>query len=92
MPSNAAAVACMAMFSIANMAAAQFVLLPRQTTAPPASSTVALPSITAITNCHLHDKDVYCQANGQEYSVKATPTVATAFTDCHSHGSSMQVS
>ncbi|KAK0384359.1 hypothetical protein NLU13_8446 [Sarocladium strictum] len=84
------AVACMAFLSVAGfVTAADFVLLPRQTTNPPSSSTVSLPHITAITNCHLHDTDVFCQAGGTEFSVQATPTVASAFTDCHSHGSKM---
>lgn len=87
MPFKAAA--CVALLGVANFATAEFVLLPRQTTNPPASSTASLPDVTAITNCHLHDTDVYCQADGTEFSVQATPTVASAFTDCHSHGSEM---
>ena len=81
--------ACVALLGVARMAAAEFVLLPRQTTAAPSSGTVTLPDVTAITNCHLHDTDVFCEADGTEYSVEATPTVQSAFTDCHSHDTEM---
>lgn len=83
------AAALVALLSAVKFATAEFVLVPRQTTAPPASSTIELPDVTAITNCHLHDTDVFCQADGTEFSVQATPTVASAFTDCHSHGNEM---
>lgn len=88
MSSRLAACAAIAL-SVANLAAAEFVLVPRQTTAAPSSGTVALPDVTAITNCHLHDTDVFCEADGTEYSVQATPTVQSAFTDCHSHDTEM---
>ncbi|RYP67569.1 hypothetical protein DL770_008587 [Monosporascus sp. CRB-9-2] len=55
------------------------------TTAPPAATTpAATESLTAVSECHLH------QTDASEYQVIVPPTLTSdlpaAFTDCHSHG------
>lgn len=81
--------ACLAFAGVARFANAEFVSFAKRTTDAPSSTEVEIPDVTAISNCHMHDTEVWCQADGTEYSVQATPTVASAFSDCHSHGSEM---
>jgi zinc transporter 1/2/3 len=84
--------ACLAMAGVASFASAEFISLAKRTTEAPSATEIEIPDVTAVTNCHMHDTDVWCQADGTEFSVQATPTVASSFTDCHSHGSEMYVS
>ncbi|KAI9147820.1 Zinc-regulated transporter 1 [Paramyrothecium foliicola] len=90
-PSSAAraAAACCACFALISTAAAD--LLPRQTAAP--TTAAPLPEITAITDCHPHDTDLYCFVGATEYLVETTLTATNdypkSFTDCHPHGSEL---
>ncbi|KAH8174813.1 ZIP zinc transporter domain-containing protein [Sarocladium implicatum] len=77
------------MAGVASFASAEFISLAKRTTEAPSATEIEIPDVTAVTNCHMHDTDVWCQADGTEFSVQATPTVASSFTDCHSHGSEM---
>ncbi|RYP63291.1 hypothetical protein DL771_009362 [Monosporascus sp. 5C6A] len=61
------------------------------TTAPPtATALAATESLTAVSECHLHQTDAYCMVGNSEYQVIVPPTLTSdlpaAFTDCHSHG------
>ncbi|KAH6636145.1 hypothetical protein F5144DRAFT_167333 [Chaetomium tenue] len=48
------------------------------------------PSITAVTDCHLSESQVYCSSDATEFRVSATVTASSdvppAYTSCHSHG------
>ncbi|RYP51487.1 hypothetical protein DL768_003171 [Monosporascus sp. mg162] len=61
------------------------------TTPPPtATATAATESLTAVSECHLHQTDAYCMFGNSEFQVIVPPTLTSdlpaAFTDCHSHG------
>ncbi|KAF3935793.1 hypothetical protein ABW19_dt0201767 [Dactylella cylindrospora] len=52
------------------------------------TETAAAP--TAISDCHLHETEIFCMVGTTEYIVLATPTsseVPPQYTGCHSHGS-----
>ncbi|RWA07136.1 hypothetical protein EKO27_g7964 [Xylaria grammica] len=72
--------------------------LPRNENSPaptitPAPTIVqrATESFTAVTGCHAHGDDVYCQVGTDEYQIivpaTATGDIAPEYTGCHSHGS-----
>ncbi|GAW17762.1 hypothetical protein ANO14919_072290 [Xylariales sp. No.14919] len=72
--------------------------LPRNENSPaptitPAPTIVqrATESFTAVTGCHAHGDDVYCQVGTEEYQIivpaTATGDIAPEYTGCHSHGS-----
>ncbi|KAL5397497.1 hypothetical protein PMIN06_002852 [Paraphaeosphaeria minitans] len=61
------------------------------TTLKPTATSAAVPSITAVSDCHAHSTVQYCVAGTAEYEVvgpTATEEFEAQYTDCHSHGSS----
>ncbi|KAH7040586.1 uncharacterized protein B0I36DRAFT_357863 [Microdochium trichocladiopsis] len=61
----------------------------RQATATPTPT--AASSMTAVSSCHRHASEVWCEFGTTEYEVQVPATMTgplpSAFTDCHSHGS-----
>lgn len=63
------------------------------TVAPTATSNSAAVTgaPTAVSDCHMHDSDVFCMWGTTEYQVMTTATatqdIPPTFTDCHAHGS-----
>ncbi|KAF2967841.1 hypothetical protein GQX73_g5728 [Xylaria multiplex] len=51
----------------------------------------ATESFTAVTGCHAHGDDVFCQVGTDEYQIivpaTATGEIAPQYTGCHAHGS-----
>ncbi|OAA73630.1 Zinc/iron permease [Cordyceps fumosorosea ARSEF 2679] len=76
-------------------AAASAASHPMRTPAPdPAAAAAATtPTITAVTDCHLHGSDLYCVNGATEYHMQTTPTQTTdlpaSFTGCHPHGTDL---
>ncbi|KAK0624888.1 hypothetical protein B0T17DRAFT_531374 [Bombardia bombarda] len=67
-------------------------VVPTTSTLP--SPTASATSVTAVSECHLHESSIYCLAGTTEYLVHttATPTptttaVPSVLTKCHEHGS-----
>ncbi|KAK3987643.1 hypothetical protein QBC44DRAFT_245352 [Cladorrhinum sp. PSN332] len=58
---------------------------PQVTAAP--SNTAPAPSVTAVSKCHLHGAEQYCQVGTTEFRVSGTAATASSYTDCHGHGS-----
>ncbi|KAK5656990.1 hypothetical protein OQA88_3513 [Cercophora sp. LCS_1] len=54
------------------------------------SAAVSPASVTAVSECHMHETQVVCMAGATEYVVHITPTGTTdippQFTGCHGHG------
>ncbi|KAI0401875.1 hypothetical protein F4802DRAFT_393643 [Xylaria palmicola] len=74
--------------------------LPRRANSPPAATLItsaptitrrAAETFTAVTGCHAHGDDVFCQVGADEYQVivpaTVTGEVAPTYTGCHTHGS-----
>ncbi|TID17991.1 Zip-domain-containing protein [Venturia nashicola] len=57
------------------------------------SSITATPTITAVSECHMHETVQYCVAGTAEYQILTTATGTSAlpaqYTGCHSHGSEL---
>ncbi|KAL6710606.1 high-affinity Zn(2+) transporter zrt1 [Coniothyrium glycines] len=63
-----------------------------QTTAAPSTTSAAIPSITAVSDCHAHSTVNWCMAGTEEYQIvgpTATEEFQAQYTDCHSHGSEL---
>ncbi|KAK1752659.1 ZIP zinc transporter-domain-containing protein [Echria macrotheca] len=56
-------------------------------TAPSSALTTSTPTLTAVSDCHLHDTTLFCVAGTTEYVVHTTATtdIPPAFTGCHTH-------
>ncbi|KAK4166328.1 hypothetical protein QBC43DRAFT_377249 [Cladorrhinum sp. PSN259] len=57
---------------------------PQVTTAP--SGTAPTPSVTAVSKCHLHGSEQFCNVGSTEFRVSGTAATASSYTDCHGHG------
>ncbi|KAK3901378.1 hypothetical protein C8A05DRAFT_34936 [Staphylotrichum tortipilum] len=58
--------------------------------APTPTQTTASATLTAVSDCHLHDATLLCVAGTAEYrvdtTVTATQDIPPAYTGCHTHG------
>lgn len=62
-----------------------------QITAAPSSTTAQAPTITAVSKCHLHGDEQFCQVGTAEYRVSGTAATASSYTDCHVESSETYV-
>ncbi|KAK4151064.1 ZIP zinc transporter-domain-containing protein [Chaetomidium leptoderma] len=92
-PSTLRASALYGLLAVSSAGAVSPTPSPLHQRAPHVDTSVSDPNpatITAISECHLHETELFCMAGASEYlvhtSVTATQDIPPAFTGCHSHG------